>query len=119
VPKLIVIISALSIFFSGFSALGSSLSVDGQPPEEITKLQISTNDTENYQPNSVMLWTQSKRSKPIRIYVASANEAMELKAAISSSSVIYCETGLQDTCSSYKVSSQLNSEITPKVSITR
>jgi len=53
------IVSAMILPFS--PAYGKTVSVNGQAPESITKVKISTNSLNRFQPNAVMMWTEKRK----------------------------------------------------------
>jgi len=63
-----------------------------------------------------MMWTQKRKENPVKIYTASANEALALRGAILTGTKVNCKLRLADTCSKYEIVNELveDSEVTNK-----
>ena len=119
-PKFNVIITGL---FISLTVIATALPAHSSPQPEkrkavlrlssspntelkITQVKISTNTSQQWQPNAVLIYTD-KRPQPVKIYTASANEALTLRIGVLTSSEVTCSLNLGQTCSSYKLNQNL------------
>lgn len=102
-PKKHVTITGLFIGLTTQLAMGAQLSVTGQqaPPMEIQKIDITSNSSDQWQPNSLQIWTSEK--KPFLIHTQSGNEALAVRKLILEMGSLECEVRLGKSCASYKI----------------